>query len=468
MYIDAVSLVGPPPLSTNPFVRVANDVRTELRAPASFPPGDALPSVRRTHRFVTDPLGLLLDAYERYGPVFSLRILSTRAVFMLGPAANHHILVSHASDFTWRDGGFADLVPLLGDGLLTIDGDFQRRSRRIMLPAFHRERIAAALATMEAEIERAVAPWRAGDRVDVYAWARELALRVAMRGLFGLDPDRKPASLDPAREFERALGYYGREYWLQILRGPHTPWATLTDARRRLDGLIFSEIARRRRSGERGDDLLSLLLDATDDDGGRLSDTHVRDEVMTLLFAGHDTTTATIAFLLRELALRPDVADAIAGELDGPLGYEHLMGGSRVQLDRALDETLRLYPPAWIGPRRAFRTFEFDGYTVPQGAVVNYSSYVSHRLPDVWEHPHEFRPERWEHRSTLPKGAYVPFGGGSRQCIGMRFGQLEVKAVAARVLREHRLELEPGHKLEVRQTPTLGPKGGLPMRVRRA
>jgi cytochrome P450 len=401
--------------------------------------------------------------------VFSLRILSTRAVFMLGPAANHRILVSHASDFTWRDGGFADLIPLLGDGLLTIDGDFQRRSRRIMLPAFHHERIAAALATMEAEIERAVARWRPGDRVDVYAWARRLALRVAMRALFGLDPDRRPAGLDAAREFERALGYYGREYWLQILRGPHTPWATLTDARRRLDGLIFGEIAVRRRSGERGEDLLSLLLDATDDDGGRLSDAHVRDEVMTLLFAGHDTTTATIAFLLHELALRPDVADAIATEttaLGRAPGYEDLMGGALPQLDRAVDETLRLYPPAWIGPRRAVRTFEFDGFTVPQGAVVNYSSYVSHRLPDVWEAPHEFRPERWEHRSLLPRGAYVPFGGGSRQCIGMRFGQLEVKAVAARVLREHRLELLPGHRLEVRQTPTLGPKGGLPMRVR--
>ena len=146
------------------------------------------------------------------------------------------------------------------------------------------------------------------------------------------------------------------------------------------------------------------------------------------------------------------------------------MGGGLTQLDRALDETLRLYPPAWVGPRRAVRTFEFEGITVPQGAPVNYSSYASHRLADVWEDPHAFRPERFtpERRAALPKGAYVPFGGGSRQCIGMRFGQLEIKAIAARVLREHRLELAPGHRLEVRQTPTLGPKGGLPVLVRRA
>ncbi len=461
-----MSLTGPPPVSTNPLYRVAYDLRAELRSPASFPPGDVMPSVRRTHRVITDPLGLLLDAYERYGPVFSLRVLTTRVVFMIGPAANHRILVSHANDFTWRDGAFSDLIPLLGDGLLTVDGEFHKSSRRVMLPAFHRERIAAALGTMQEEIERAVAPWRAGDVIDVYAWARALALRVALRALFGIDPERRPKGLDPAREFERALAYYGRDYWLQILRGPRTPWAALTDARRKLDRLILAEIERRRLSGERGEDLLSLLLDAEDADGSRLSDAHVRDEVMTMLFAGHDTTTATVAFLLYELARRPDVAEAIASELPDNPDFAALMGGGTpTRLDLALDETLRLYPPAWIGPRRAVRTFAFEGVTVPAGAPVNYSSYVTHRLPDVWEDPHEFRPERWERRADLPKGAYVPFGGGSRQCIGMRFGQLEVKAIAARVLREHRLELARDHRLEVRQTPTLGPKGGLVMRV---
>lgn len=465
-----MSLTGPPPVSTNPLYRMAYDLRAEMQAPASFPPGDVLPSVRRTHRTIVDPLLLLLDAYERHGPVFSLRILTTRVVFMIGPAANHRILVSHANDFTWRDGAFSDLIPLLGDGLLTIDGEFHRRSRRIMLPAFHRERIAAALATMEEEIERAVAPWRPGERVDVYAWARRLALRVAMRALFGLEPDRHRDGLDPAHEFERALAFYGREYWLQVLRGPRTPWAALTDARRKLDALILGEIGRRRRSGARGEDLLSLLLDAEDEDGARLSDAHVRDEVMTLLFAGHDTTTATVAFLFYELARHPDVAEAIAAELPERPSYGDLMGGELTQLERALDETLRLYPPAWIGPRRAVRTFDFEGRTVPEGVPVNYSSWVTHRLPDVWEEPDAFRPERFapENRAALPKGAYVPFGGGSRQCIGMRFGQLEIKAIAARILRAHRLELEPGYRLEIRQTPTLGPKRGMPMRVRSA
>ena len=305
-------MAGPPPVSTNPARRVAFDLRTELRAPAPFPPGDTRPSVRRTRAVMADPLSLLLDAYERHGPVFSLRVLATNVVFMIGPEANHRMLVSHAHDFTWRDGGFGDLIPLLGDGLLTIDGEFHRRSRRIMLPAFHSQRIAAALTTMDEEIERAVAPWRPGDKVELYGWARDLALRVAMRALFGFDPDRRPADLDPAREFERALGYYGRDYWLQVLRGPRSPWAVMQRARARLDTLVLGEIARRRATGERGEDLLSLLLDAEDEDGGRLSDRHVRDEVMTMLFAGHDTTTSTVAFLFHELARRPDVADELA------------------------------------------------------------------------------------------------------------------------------------------------------------
>jgi cytochrome P450 len=197
----------------------------------------------------------------------------------------------------------------------------------------------------------------------------------------------------------------------------------------------------------------------------------VRDEVMTMLFAGHDTTTSTVAFLFHELAHRPDVAGEIAGELAaaGPLDARALMAGPPA-LDRALDETLRLYPPAWIGPRRAVRTFTFAGVTVPAGAAVNYSSYVSHRLPEVFPDPEAFRPERFapEARAALPKGAYVPFGLGSRQCLGMRFGRLEIKAIAARVLAEHRLELAPGYRLSVRQTPTLGPRGGLPVRVRAA
>ncbi len=440
-----MALTGPEPISTNPLRRVAFELQTERRARGGYPPGDNVPSVRRTHRMIADPLSLLLEAYERHGPVFSLRILNARNVFMLGPEANHFMLVSHADHFRWRDGGFGDLIPLLGDGMLTIDGDFHKQSRRIMLPAFHHERVAAALTTMEEEIERALEPWHDGLELDLYAWARELALRVAMRALFGFDAD----SREPAREFERALGFYGREYWLQVLRGPGTPWAALTDARRKLDRLIYAEIAQRRRTGHRGERRPVAAARRA-----AVSDRQMRDHVMTLLFAGHDTTTATVAFLFYELARHPEIADAAAGD--------------PALLDQALDETLRLYPPAWIGPRRAARDYEFAGHRVAEGAPVNYSSWASHRLPDVWEAPHEFRPERFapEARKRIPKGAYVPFGGGSRICLGMRFGQLEIKAIAKAVSERFRVELRPGYELRIRQTPTLGPAGGLPVRIR--
>lgn len=447
------ALAGPEPFPSNPLAHLAMDWRAERNGAArrvSWPPGDNRVDVRRTHRIATDPLALLLDAYERHGPVFTMRFLS-KQVFLLGPEANHAVLVSRARDFRWRDGGFGQLIPLLGDGMLTIDGDFHRSSRRIMLPAFHSEQVAATGAIMTEEIDAAVGEWRDGERIELYGWARRLALRIAMRALFGFRADDEQA----ARDFEQALAFYGHDYVVQTLRGPRTPWARMHAARRRLDTLIHGAIADRRRTGERGLDVLSLLLDATDEDGQGLSDRHVRDHVMTLLFAGHDTTTATIGFLFHELDRNPDEREALEADPD--------------RLERCLDETLRLYPPAWIGPRRVVRDVEIGGCTIPAGMPAAYSSYVSHRLPDVFADPHAFRPDRMapEAKAKLPRGAYVPFGGGSRICLGMRFGQAEIRAIARRILGDFRLQEEPGYRLEVRQTPTLGPRHGLPMFVRR-
>src|SRR5256714_43527 len=340
-----------------------------------------------------------------------------------------------------------------------------------MLPAFHRERIAAALDTMYLEVDAALAGWHDGLRLDFYAWTRRLALRVAMRALFGLDPDGPLArTTDAATDFEHALGFWSRDYFLQIIRGPRTPWAKLQHARARLDSLIYDEVDRRRRTGERGEDVLSLLVDATDDDGSTLSDEQIRDEVMTLLFAGHDTTTSTVAFLFYELGRHPHEAERLVAELgDRRPDAGELMGGTELpRLEMAMDETLRLWPAAWVGPRRSRHTFEFAGVGVPGGVPVNYSSWASHRLPDVWDEPDAFRPDRFapEAKAQLPKGAYIPFRGGSVTCIGMRFGQLEIKAIATSILRRFDLELEPGYELRVRQMPTIGPKGGLPVTVR--
>lgn len=473
-YACAMALVGPPEMSFNPVRRLTADLAAERRSEVPFPPGETWFSIRRTHGFATRPLDLLLDAYERFGPVFTMRVFHGNNVFMIGPEANHHMTVSHASNFSWRDGHMGDLTPLLGDGLLTTDGEFHRRSRRIMLPAFHHEAIADALATMNVEIENALTSWGDGERVDVYYRTRRLALRIAMRALFGLDPDAAGARADVARCFEIGLGFWAHDYWLQILRGPGTPFARMQAARRTLDRIIFEEIRRRRGAGGQGGDLLSLLLQATDEDGDRLSDQQVRDQVMTLLFAGHDTTTSTIAFMFYELARHPEIAQALRDELTREVGSgapepEQLMSGRLELLEMVQDETLRMYPPAWIGARKAIRTYEFAGQTVPGRAYVSYSSWVSHHLPHVFAEPREFRPDRFRPavKATLPKGAYVPFGGGSRTCIGMRFGQLEVKAIAAALVRRFEFELEPGYALRIRQMPTIGPKYGVPLIVHR-
>jgi cytochrome P450 len=449
------------------------DLRDERSASVPFPPGETRFSLARTRRFADDPLPLLLESYERFGPVFTLRLFHGNVVFMLGPAANHYITVSHASNFIWRDSHFRDLIGLMGDGLLTIDGDFHRRSRMIMLPAFHRERILASVDTMIEETALALQQLTPGHTVDLYAWTRRLAMRIAMRGLFGLDPDGGPArSVDAAELFEHALTFYSAEYALRVLRGPFTPWARMQQAARRLDTLIYAEISSRRATGARGQDILSLLLDAADEDGNSLTDLQVRDEVMTLLFAGHDTTTSTIAFMFYELARHPEIVERLRAEqdallLDGVPTPSQLATGALPELEMVLDETLRKYPPAWIGPRRSVEPFEFEGHSVPGRTFVNYCSWASHHLPGVFSEPDEFRPDRFtpEAKASLPKGAYVPFGGGSRTCIGMRFGQLEVRTIATLLLSHFNLSLPADFTVTIRQMPTISPEQGLPMIV---
>ena len=461
-------------LNSRPLTVLLSDLRDERSAAVPFPPGETRPSIARTRRFAADPLPMLLDAYERFGPIFTLRLFHSNVVFMLGPAANQYVTVSHASNFLWRDGQFRDLIGLMGDGLLTIDGDFHRRSRRIMLPAFHREHLLASVDVIVEESTRAVERFTPGATIDLYAWTRRLALRVAMRALFGLDPDGAGArSIDAAGLFEQALSFYATEYFLRVFRNSHSPWAHMQRAARKLDTLIYAEISHRRSSGERGQDILSLLLDARDEDGDTLSDLQIRDEVMTLMFAGHDTTTSTIAFKFYELARRPDIVARLLAEQDtqlpgGQPTPAQLLSGELNQLEMVLDETLRKYPPAWVGPRRAIEPFEFEGHTVPGRAFVNYCSWASHHLPDVFPEPDEFRPERFtpEGRAALPKGAYVPFGGGSRTCIGMRFGQLEVRTIATTILSRFTLTLPAGFELSIREMPTISPKQGLPTIIR--
>jgi cytochrome P450 len=447
-------VVGPPSLgSTNPLRQIASDLRIERATKIPFPPGDTKFSMGRAFGFTRDPLTLLLKAYDNYGPVFTQRVFHQNIIFVLGPEANHHLLVSNASNYSWRHGHYGNLSPLLGDGMLAIDGAFHRLQRKAMLPMFHRERIARSQQLMVEEVDAALASWEDGQQVDLYHWTRELALRIAMRALFGIDPESAKGHADAAEEFETALSFWSKDYILQIMRGPGSPWRKMQAAARRLDTIIYAEIDRRRQTGDLGDDLLGLLLEAQDGDGLELTNRHIRDEVMTLLFAGHDTTTSTITFLFYELSRNRSYTDS-----------------PDFDLSAALDETLRMYPPAWIGPRRSIEPATIAGVQIPGGVPVQYTSWVSHHLPDVWEDPFAFKPERFSaaNRDKIPKGAYVPFGGGSRTCIGMRFGQAEIDVIATKILSRFRLDVREPYELKVRQMPTIGPRDGLPVTIRSA
>jgi cytochrome P450 len=463
----------PPQMSGNPVRRVASDLVAEWRGRGKFPPGLTDFSRARTLRIAHDPLPLLLGAYEEFGPIFTMRLLHSPVVFMLGPEANHFITVGHPENFHWRESSFGDLIPLLGDGLLTIDDDFHDRARAIMMPAFHREQVAAATEAMAIEADRAIDALPVGEVVDIYQWMRNLAMRIAMRALLGLDPDEAGKGAAAAEHFERALGYYGIDFHLRLLRGPGSPWRKMVASREVLDEIVFGEIKRRRAQPDAGRrDILSLLVAVRGEGGDEFSSREIRDQVMTLMFAGHDTSTSTLTFMLHELARHPEVTRRLLEEQDSVLGgaepTPEQLEKEMPYLDMVLDEVLRLYPPAWIGPRRAVREFEFGGRTVPRGAYVNYCSWASHRLPEVFPQPEAFLPERFtrERKAALPRGAYVPFGGGSRICIGKRFGQTEVKLVATKLLQRLQLDSLPGRTMTIRQMPTLSPKGGLKMRVR--
>jgi len=462
---------GPRPAFPGPRA-IPADIAEERRAArrGTFPPGENGVSLRNTWRFRRDPLNLLREGYERYGPIFGIRIVLGYNLAMIGPEANHFMLVSGRENFAWREGRMGDLLTLLGDGLLTTDGDYHDNSRAILMPAFHRDRVLSAATVMGDESTMACDALPIGSFTDMYVWTRDLAMRIAMRALFGFDPDSGRAA-EIADHFESGLSFHSREFPMQMLFGPGTPLAKLRRDRAALERLVGAEIARRRERGEDGEDMLGSLIAATDEEGRGLGDRQVLDHVLTLLFAGHDTTTSTVSFLVYELARNPEWADRLAAELADVCGErepsaEELFGGLPL-LTRAVDETLRLYPPAWIGPRRSIRDFEFAGVTAPAGLPCFYSSWVSHRLPQFFPDPDRFDPDRFlpERRAKWPRGAYVPFGMGPRVCVGKRFGYTEVHAIAAALIRRFRFELPAGHEMTIHQAPTLSPEGGLPVRL---
>ena len=397
---------------------------------------------------------------------------------MLGPEANHYVTVSHPQNFLWREGSFGDLIPLLGDGLLTIDGGYHDRARRIMMPAFHREQIEASVATMTAEADRGAGErLRPGEVVDVYDWARNLAMRIAMRALLGLDPDDAGRGAAAAQHFERALAFYGTEYHLRLLRGPRLALAAAAWPRAGCSTRSSTARSpRRRRDPDPGRlDVLSLLIDGhATRTASRLSDDEVRDQVMTLMFAGHDTSTSTLSFLFYELAAPPRGARAAAGRAGRgrsaarpPTAAQLVRRAARIS---TWSSTRRCASTRRRGSGRAGRCASSSS---PATRAGRRATSTTARGPAT-ACPRSSRTRRRSSPSASPASARrrcpaaptCPFGGGSRICIGKRFGQTEVKLVATMALARLRFERLPGRTMTIRQMPTLSPDGGLRMRVR--
>ncbi len=469
-----VAAARPEPMALGLLARIGDDVRRErrVRRRAKLPPGSPAPSWSHTRRIISDPLGLLLDHERRFGAVFTIRLLHEPIVWAIGAEVNHQILVSEFDAFQWREGRFADLWPLLGDGLLNTDGAYHRDFRMLLLPAFHREYIASVAETMIEEALAAAEALQDGQVVEIYRWVRELALRIALRALLGMEATAgRERTL--AAAFEASLAIHGEPVLIQMLPVPRSPLARAIAARRALDLAVRTEVEERRRRGDVGRGVLGLLLSATDDGGRPLSTSAVRDQAITLLFAGHDTTTTTFTFLAHELGRNPHAGEAVEEELDRVLGVRNptaadLDGQSLPVLERSLKETLRRYPAAWVGPRRTTRDVTLGGVPIPAEIGVHYSSWATHHLSDLYPDPFRFDPDRFlpEREATLPRGAYVPFGGGSRMCLGKRFGEYELRALAAVLFSRARLEPLSAQNPRTVTTPTLGPKGGLRFRVR--
>jgi cytochrome P450 len=446
-----------------------------------------------------DLYGGVLDLYGRYGPVVEFGVGPLRYVYLFGREANEHILATDPNGFHWRD-GFRVLLPVVGDTALVVtDGDEHARRRRLVQPAFGRRHIEDHVALMQHEIDRIVDGWMAGTVVDAYADLRLAIRRIVILALFG---ERLRARADELGELlQGALDFVNLPVHHQLVHidRPVTRYGRAMRARRQADEIVYAEIARRRvarasASSDRGDDVLDLLLDAgtpasaatvdprrpahqdqhRDTEGaGRdnaLSDTELRDQVVSLVAAGYDTTSAAVGWAVHELVTRPDVWHRVATEVADAVGDDPITPAALPRLaylDGVVREVLRLHAAAVVA-RRSLRDFEIYGHTIPAGRMVLYSPYVTHRLPELWPEPSAFRPERWladaPGNIEPPPFASVPFGGGYRRCIGFGLAKFEIKVAIVRLVQ--RTALEPLNRhITATGVAANAPAGGVPVRV---
>jgi cytochrome P450 len=444
---------------------------------ATVPAGPkGLPLLGQFLDFRRDPVSFLLRTARGYpGEVVRFR-QGPRGVYVVKhPDLVKEVLVTRQHEFS-KSRALQWAKLFLGDGLLTSEGEFHTRQRRLAQPAFHRQRIGGYAADM---VERAVEArerWTAGQVLDLDGEMMRLTLAVVSRSLFGTDV--AGAASEIREDLATIVSLFPRfalPLFGLIQKLPLPSNVRFDRAVARLDGIVHRLIAERRAEGGDRGDLLSMLLLAQDEegDGGGMSDRQLRDEVVTLLLAGHETTSNALTWTWYLLSQHPQVEERWRDELRAVLGgrppaFDDLPALKRTEMVFA--ESMRLFPPAWGIGRRALHDLELGGFAVAGGSVVVLPTYVVHRDERFWPDPERFDPERFtaEARAARPRFAYFPFGGGARSCIGESFAWMEGTLLLAAIGQRWRLRLLPGHPVEPQALITLRPRHGMRMVVEAA
>jgi cytochrome P450 len=428
---------------------------------AELPPGPRYPSMVQGMAFWTRPLASLERWRDRYGKRFTIRLPGAPPSTMLSDPADVKQVYTAPPDVLHPGEGARVLQPVVGsNSVILLDERQHMEQRKLMLPAFHGERMARLTDLMEEVAEREVDAWPRNTRIEMHPRMQALTLEIILRAVFGLEPGER---LEALRERLQAMLSFG-DKWISLVPPPPDslaarigervgPFVQFVRLQEQADELIFEQIHERRRAATAGDDVLSMLLDARHEDGTPMDDQELRDELMTLLVAGHETTASTLAWAFVRLTSHPDVVDQIVSEAAADDGDAYLTA--------TIQEVLRRRPVLPNNaPRLVMKPVEIGDWTYPPGAAVVPNAYLIHHDRDVYEDPYAFRPERFLDESP---GTYtwIPFGGGRRRCLGASFAMLEMKIVLRSVLGAR--ELRPtgdGMELPRRRNITIMPAHG--------
>lgn len=438
---------------------------------AKIPPG---PKGRlflgNTLDYMSDSLGFLTRIARQYGDIVKIRLGLSTYYVLNHPSLVEETLRSHASDVI-KDRMTRMIIPILGQGLVTSEGSFWKRQRKLAMPAFQRGAIERYGAVMVDHSLKLRDSWRDGQPCDIHEDMMALTLGIVAKTLFDAEVGEESRDVGHCVEvmmtwYMNPMKFFKFREWL-----PNRENREFKAAVARLDEILYGIIRRRRASGEDPGDLLSHLLAAQDDEGIGMTDRQLRDECVTLFLAGHETTALTLTYAFYLLARNPDAEAKLLQELDEVLAGRAPTAADVPRLryaDWVVKESMRLYPPAWAIAREAIEDFEIGGYPIKKGTQLLISQWVLHRDPRWFDDPEAFRPERWENDliRRLPKGAYIPFGDGPRVCIGNHFAMMEAILLLATLAQRHRLESLEGETLELSASITLRPRSGTRMIVR--